>query len=81
MKKLKLFLVVIIGTSVFISCNKDDDTSTTSELRVDLSGLEALGDDFVYEGWIIVDGNPISTGRFSSITFPQTYTVNADNNN
>lgn len=77
MKKLKLLFVVIIGTSVFISCNKDDNTPTTSELRVELSGLETLGDDFVYEGWIIVNGNPVSTGRFSSVTFPQTYTVNS----
>ena len=82
MNKLKLFLVMILGVSVFISCNKDDndndDTSTTSDLEVNLSGLEALGDDFVYEGWVIVDGSPISTGRFSSVTFPQTYTVNTN---
>ena len=76
MNKLKLFLVMIIGVSVFISCSKDDDTPTTSDLEVDLSGLEVLGDNFVYEGWVIVDGSPISTGRFTSVAFPQTFTVN-----
>ncbi|WP_055435321.1 anti-sigma factor [Lacinutrix algicola] len=62
------------------SCSNDDDAavavSTTSGLTIDFSGLEALGDDFVYEGWVIVDGSPVSTGRFSSVDFPQTFQVN-----
>ena len=29
------------------------------------SGLEPLGDGFVYEGWLIIDGAPASTGTFS----------------
>ena len=29
------------------------------------SGLEPLGDGFVYEGWLIIDGDPVSTGLFS----------------
>jgi len=35
-----------------------------SALRLDLSGLESLGPGYVYEGWIIVDGEPLSTGTF-----------------
>lgn len=62
------------------SCSNDDDAaaavSTTSGLTINLDGLEALGDDFVYEGWVIVDGSPVSTGRFSSVAFPQTFQVN-----
>ncbi|WP_066224927.1 anti-sigma factor [Formosa haliotis] len=60
------------------SCNNDDDNSSEvdmSELTLNLDGLEDLGDDYVYEGWIIVDGTPISTGVFSSVTFPQTFDV------
>lgn len=68
------------------SCSNDDDTPdfiptpspTTSDLTIDFSGLETLGPDFVYEGWIIVDGNPVSTGIFSSVTFPQTYQVDTE---
>jgi len=37
----------------------------TARLQVDFTGLESLGDNFVYEGWLIVDGSPVSTGRFS----------------
>lgn len=29
------------------------------------TGLEELGPDFEYEGWIIVNGAPVSTGRFT----------------
>jgi len=40
-------------------------TSDEPHLALDFSGLEPLGDAAVYEGWIIVDGAPISTGRFT----------------
>ena len=61
-----------------VSCSNDDDATPqieTSGLTLNLTGLEALGDDFVYEGWVIVDGAPVSTGRFSDVTFPQTFQV------
>jgi hypothetical protein len=36
-----------------------------AHLRLDLHGLEELGPDFVYEGWLVVGGAPVSSGRFS----------------
>jgi len=33
-------------------------------VTVQLSGLEPLGAGYVYEGWIIVDDAPVTTGRF-----------------
>lgn len=63
---------------IAVSCDDDDDTPTTSNLTLNLSGLEALGSDFVYEGWIIVNGAPVSTGTFSSVSFPQTFSVDSD---
>ncbi|MHC4067347.1 MAG: anti-sigma factor, partial [Planctomycetota bacterium] len=33
-------------------------------LGVAFDGLEALGQDYVYEGWLIVGDMPVSTGRF-----------------
>ena len=60
------------------SCSNDDDNGpSTSTLNIDLNGLEDLGSDFVYEGWIIVNGAPVSTGTFTSISFPQSFTVDA----
>jgi len=43
----------------------DDAMADSSHLVLDFAGLEPLGDAAVYEGWIIVDGAPISTGRFN----------------
>ncbi len=75
----KVFLMALIAFSfIAVSCDDDDDTPTTSDLTLNLSGLEALGSDFVYEGWIIVNGAPVSTGTFSSVSFPQTFTVDSD---
>ena len=48
--------------------NNDDDEVTTpavSNLEINIAGLEDLGSDFVYEGWIIVDGAPVTTGTFT----------------
>ena len=63
MKKKMILAALALG--IFASsCSSDDDNSTSSNsnLTLSLDGLEALGDDFVYEGWIIVDGSPVSTG-------------------
>lgn len=76
----KMFLAVLTLGMLATSCNNDDDdnSSSTTDLVLNLIGLEELGNDFVYEGWIIVNGSPVSTGTFSSVIFPQSFTVNAD---
>ena len=75
----KMFLAVLALGIFASSCSSDDDNGpTTSSLTLNLTGLEALGDDYVYEGWIIVNGSPVSTGTFSSITFPQVFQVNTE---
>lgn len=51
-----------------IGCSDSDEGTSVSEnsnLEVNISGLEDLGSDYVYEGWIIVDGTPVTTGTFS----------------
>jgi len=53
-------LAVVLTTT---SCRKDEDTK--QDIKLNLNGLTDLGSDFVYEGWIIVDGKPVSTGTFS----------------
>lgn len=40
-------------------------TAATTYLEFDNHGLEDLGPDFAYEGWLIVDGSPVSTGTFT----------------
>ena len=70
----------VLAIGIFAtSCSSDDDNGlSTADLTLNLTGIEELGTDFVYEGWIIVNGSPISTGIFSSVTFPQTFTVDSD---
>lgn len=77
---IKKMILAVLALGVFAtSCSSDDDNgSSPATLTLNLNGLEELGNDFVYEGWVIVNGSPVSTGTFSSVTFPQTFTVDAD---
>lgn len=76
---IKKMILALLSLGLFTtSCSNDDDNGpSTATLNIDLNGLEDLGSDFVYEGWIIVNGAPVSTGTFTSISFPQSFTVDA----
>jgi hypothetical protein len=72
MKKLQTNKWILGATAValiFASCNKEEEMPpeepTTQKIMVNTSGLEDLGSDFVYEGWLIVDDSPVSTGTFT----------------
>ncbi len=76
-KKILFLALVAIGL-FFTSCSSDDDNnngSTTKNITLNISGLEDLGSDFVYEGWIIVNSVPVSTGTFTSTASSQTFVV------
>ena len=51
--------------SAMVSLHDSAVMDSVAQLGLDLHGLEDLGDDFVYEGWLIVDGAPVSTGTFT----------------
>ena len=63
----KIAIALLACSTAFISCNDDDgeEEMTTSQITLDIEGLNDLGDDYKYEGWIIVDGSPVTTGVFS----------------
>jgi len=64
----KLFLGLFSVGLLMVSCNNDDNGETvvaTSDLTLTISGLEDLGTLNVYEGWLIVNGVPVSTGIFT----------------
>lgn len=81
MKKILKLVYVSIVIVFFAACDDNETIPTSGELTIDLTGLEALGDDYVYEGWLIVNGSPVSTGTFSSVSFPQSFTVGIDDLN
>jgi len=57
-----LTLLALILTIGMTSCGDDNDNGT---LTLDLNGLTNLGDGYAYEGWIMVDGAPKTTGIFT----------------
>ena len=60
-----IFKLLVLGFAmIMVSCG-DDDKATDNQLTLNLSGLEDLGDDYAYEGWIMVDGSPKTTGVFT----------------
>lgn len=69
MEKLNFkYVFMIISVLLVTSCNVNDDDvekAKSSALTLAIDGLEDLGADFLYEGWVIVDGVPVSTGTFS----------------
>ena len=60
----KLVLICLLAVG-FVACD-DDDENPNQDLVVQLSGLPELGSGFQYEGWIIVNGTPVSTGTFDA---------------
>ncbi|MFT6628414.1 MAG: hypothetical protein ACJA1R_001675 [Flavobacteriales bacterium] len=66
MTRATLFAAITLSATA-VACDEAGDTPSSDEatLRASFDALPALGADAVYEGWIIVDGAPVSTGRFS----------------
>ncbi len=44
---------------------KEDAMMEEAQLSLSFQGLGNPGEDWAYEGWIIVDGKPVSTGAFT----------------
>jgi len=60
-----MVIAVFIGMT---GCSNNDNPSNppaTGELTLNISGLEDLGSAAKYEGWIIINGTPKSTGKFT----------------
>ena len=63
---LLIALFAVSGSTVSrANYDGDDDSPSTSLLRLDFTNLEDLGPGWAYEGWLIVDGQPVSSGRFT----------------
>lgn len=67
MKNFNWILLFSVFSFIFLTSCDDDDTPeiNTATFEANFSGLEDLGNDFAYEGWLIVDGAPVSAGLFT----------------
>ncbi len=74
-----LLLSAFILGAIITSCSGDDDAPPTSNLTIEIVGLEALTNGANYEGWIVVEGEPLSTGKFNEVSNSMVFAVNADN--
>lgn len=77
----KSLTLLLILTTVFIGCKKDNE-NVDAKLNLNILGLEDLGNSAMYEGWIMVDGSPMTTGTFtvdgSGNLNETSFTVNSD---
>lgn len=80
MNNLKLISMLAFAAMFTLTGCKDDDDDPQNppppppgqnDLSLNVMGLPQLGSDYVYEGWMIVNDFPISTG---------TFTINDDGN-
>ena len=60
-----LIIPTLLLVFFFTACKEDEDSNPMKNLNLNISGLEDLGNDALYEGWLIVNGTPVSTGTFS----------------
>jgi len=61
--------------------NATDSEDNLSQFTITPTNLQALGADYDYEGWIIVDGSPVSTGTFdieNNQTVPASFNLDGD---
>lgn len=60
--RLRRWAIAAVAAAALAACRGGDDAPI---LRLQLTGLEDLGKDAVYEGWLVINGAPVTSGRFS----------------
>jgi hypothetical protein len=61
---MKYFLILLTVSLLFLNACDEDDMANAA-LNLTFTGLTDLGAASVYEGWIVVNGSPVSTGTFT----------------
>jgi hypothetical protein len=62
-----LLLGLIAGVLTLAGCDNDDPSrpSTPQTLQLSFSGVQPLANGFHYEGWAMIGGSPVPTGKFN----------------
>jgi hypothetical protein len=64
-KTLTVIAPVFLLLALIAGCSDNSTEPTTGTLTLDISGLGNLGSGYAYEGWLLVDSSPVSTGTFT----------------
>lgn len=58
---------LLMAALLAAGCSDDNNPAAPGGggLMLSLNGVESLGSGYVYEGWIVVGGSPVSTGTFT----------------
>lgn len=82
---MKYVVSTFVLALMIIGCSDNDDglkVPQNSNLEINITGLEDLGSDYVYEGWILVNGAPITTGTFTvganNVMSQNSFSVNSE---
>lgn len=62
--KSKTLLTLLVSASLFVACSTSSD-SEPETLSLELNGVETLQNGFHFEGWVIINGSPVTTGKFN----------------
>jgi len=64
--RLTTLAIALLATGL-TACRDDDTTPPTvgRTIAFSFAGLEPLANGFHYEGWVILNGQPVSTGKFN----------------
>ncbi len=60
----RTFIVLTLAL-VFAGCDSGTSSNDNQTLRISLTAADALTNGFHYEGWAIIGGSPVSTGKFN----------------
>ncbi|HNW99799.1 MAG TPA: hypothetical protein PKK33_00385 [Candidatus Cloacimonadota bacterium] len=63
-KRIVVYSLLLILLLIFMGC-ENKVTDKTGQVKFNISGLKNLRPSAIYEAWLIVDGNPVSVGKFS----------------
>lgn len=62
--KLRLLLSLVLISGLLTACSTSSDSSSDS-LSLELNGVETLQNGYHFEGWVLINGSPITTGKFN----------------
>lgn len=63
--KIKLILSFLLLAGLTAACDSDSDNDAPNTLQLSFNNIEPLQNGFHFEGWAIVNGNALSTGKFN----------------